>query len=73
MKGIDVNLPEERGWHCDYGWDVNLMEVSGLTDVARICKPFDVHTHVRPPETFYEMNVGGKHTVVAYLVMGLSE
>jgi hypothetical protein len=73
VEGIDVDLPEERGGSSDGRWNIDLMEVSGLTDVARICKPLDVHIHVRPPETFYEMGAGGIRTAVTYIIMGLCE
>jgi len=50
-----------------------MMEMSGLTDVARVCKPLDVHAHVQPPETFYKMRAGGICTTMTYLIMCLSE
>ena len=46
VKGVNINLSKEWGRHCDYRWNVNLMEMSGLIDVARICEPFDIHTYV---------------------------
>ena len=73
VKGVDVHLAEERARHGNYGRDVNLMEVSGLTDVARVCKPLDVHTHVGPPKTFYQMRACGVCTAVTYLIVGLCE
>jgi len=50
-----------------------MMEVSGLTDVARVCKLFDIHTHVGPPEALYKVRSCGIRTSVSYLVMRLSE
>ena len=73
IKGINVHFAKERARHCDDGWNINVMEMSGLTDIARVCKPLDIHTHVRPPKAFYKMRVGGVHTTVTYLVMRLSE
>jgi len=49
------------------------MEMSGLTDVARVCKPLDTHAHVWPPKVFYKMCAGGVHTMVTYLIVRLSE
>lgn len=73
MKGVNIHLAEECTRHCNYRQDVDLMEVSGLADVARVCKPFDVHMQMCPPELFYKVHLGGKHTVVTYLVMSLGK
>jgi len=73
IKGINVHFAKEHARHCDDGWNINMMEMSGLTDVARVCKPLDVRAHVWPPEAFYKMHAGGIHTMVTYLVVRLSE
>ena len=73
VKGVNIHLAKEHARHGDYRRDVDLMEVLGLTDVARVCKPFDVHTHVGPPKMFYQVHAHGVRTAVTYLIMGLCE
>ena len=73
VKGVDVHLAKKRARNGNYGRDINLMEVSGLTDVARVCKPLDIHAHVGPPETLDEMRSSGIRTAMTYLVVSLSE
>jgi len=71
MKDINVDLAKEHARYCNYGQNANVMEPSGLTDVARVCIPLDIHVHVRPPEMFYKVGVSGVHSAVTYLIMGL--
>ena len=71
MKDINVDLAKEHARYCNYGQSANVMEPSGLTDVARVCIPLDIHVHVRPPETFYKVGASGIHSAVTYLIMGL--
>jgi len=73
VKCIDVHLAEEHTGPRYNRWNIDIMEVSGLTDVARVCKPFDIHTHVGPPEALYKVCSCGIHTSVSYLIMHLSE
>ena len=72
MKGINMNLAKECTRHGNYGQYVNLMEVSDLTDMARVCIPFDIHAQIRPPEMFNKMCAHSIHTMVTYLIMCLS-
>ena len=49
------------------------MKVSGLTDVARVCEPLDIHTQVGPPEMLNKVGMCHIHTTVSYFIMGLCE
>jgi len=73
VKCIDVHLAEEHTGPRYNRWNIDMMEVSGLTDVARVCKPFDIHTHVGPPEALYKVRSCGIRTSVSYLIVRLSE
>ena len=71
VEGVDVHLTEKCAGDCYDGWNINLTKVTGLTDVARVCKPFDVYVQVRPPEAFDEVGMRRIHTMVTYLIVGL--
>ena len=71
VEGVDVHLTKKRAGDCYDVWDVNLTEMSGLTDVARVCKPFYVYVEVRPPEAFDEVGTRRIHTTVTYLIVSL--
>jgi len=70
---VDVDPTKKRSWSCYYWWDIDMLFLSGLTDVATVYEPPYIRVHERPPKALSKMAPCCKHASVSCFIVQLSE